>query len=142
MRISVFLTQLKSVCTQRGMEFNEAVKIVADAGVKGVDVDQWAVPATIQELHHIFDTCNFLYCGEDAFDACKILKPYIKHQVHLKDRSFAGRESETPAIIDGEQVYSAAVGKGFLPIKEILTTLRLQALREALPPSFVVQKTV
>ncbi len=232
MRISVFLSQLKSVCTQRGMEFSEVVKIVAEAGVKGVDVDQWAVPATIQELpllkkhgicvnsliaradffhapdplfvdkliadckalktdnillvpglwqegddhkmcmeqsleplrhatlkakengifigledytptesvgsvdellfylknipelHVIFDTGNFLYCGEDAFDAYKILKPYIKHQVHLKDRSFAGRESETPTIIDGEQVYSAAVGKGFLPIKEILDDLK------------------
>ncbi|MGB4659265.1 MAG: sugar phosphate isomerase/epimerase family protein [Mobilitalea sp.] len=70
-----------------------------------------------------FDTGNFLYSEEDATEALRILKPYIRH-VHCKDRSFLKKEGEVPKlIVKNRELYSSPVGSGCIPMKEILTTI-------------------
>ncbi len=65
-----------------------------------------AVPA----LNHVFDTGNYLYCGEDVMTALKHFRKRVNH-VHLKDRNAAGQGG------------SPAVGTGIAPIKEVVAEL-------------------
>ena len=72
-------------------------------------------------LKFTLDTGNFAYSDEDAVQAYEVLKDYIVH-VHCKDRNV------DPALT-GEHRYNrgllaAAVGSGYLPMKEILDRLK------------------
>ena len=64
--------------------------------------------AASSTLGHVFDTGNYVYCGEDALLALEHFRNRV-HHVHLKDR----RE-------DGS---CPAVGDGIVPMKEIITSL-------------------
>lgn len=232
MRISLFLSQIKSICNQKNIELEEALKTVAEAGVKGIDISLYSVPFIVEnkalleengieinsviaeydfihaydrslvdkiiegckavgannvhlvpgkwkaddnkdecvkalvkplteavklakdngiaigiedynphfsvgksehllylaenvpDLHIIFDTGNFCYLEEEVFEVYKKLKPYIKKNIHLKDRSFNGRADEKPELINGKEVYIVVPGTGDMPIKEILDDLK------------------
>lgn len=77
----------------------------------------------IPELNCAFDTGNFLYSGEDALEAYWECKPYISY-VHCKDRTFEPKVGETPKVaVDGRAMYSAPVGSGCIPMKEIVSDL-------------------
>ena len=72
-------------------------------------------------LKFTLDTGNFAYSDEDTVQAYEVLKDYIVH-VHCKDRNV------DPALT-GEHRYNrgllaAAVGSGYLPMKEILDRLK------------------
>lgn len=77
----------------------------------------------IPELYCAFDTGNFLYSEEHALEVLPMFIDNIGH-VHCKDRSFAVKEGETPkATIKGRDMYSAAVGSGVIPMKEIVSQI-------------------
>jgi sugar phosphate isomerase/epimerase len=78
----------------------------------------------VPDLHIIFDTGNFCYFNEDVFEVYKKLKPYIKKNIHLKDRSQNGRPDEKPELINGKEVYIVVPGTGDIPIKEVLDDLK------------------
>lgn len=74
----------------------------------------------IPDLYCAFDTGNFLYSEENALEVLPMFIDHIGH-VHCKDRSFTVKEGETPkATIKGRDMYSAAVGSGVIPMKEIV----------------------
>ena len=77
----------------------------------------------IAELKCAFDTGNFLYSEEDALEVLPKFIHNIGH-VHCKDRSFTVKKGETPKItVKGRSMYSAAVGSGVIPMKEIVQTI-------------------
>lgn len=77
----------------------------------------------ITKLHCAFDTGNFLYSEEDALEVLPLFIDNIGH-VHCKDRSFTVKEGEVPkATIKGRDMYSAAVGSGVIPMKEIVNQI-------------------
>ena len=74
-----------------------------------------------QLLRYTLDIGNFAFSDEDVSYAAWLLKDYIVH-VHCKDRN------ADPALT-GEHRYNrgllaAAVGSGYLPMKEILDRLK------------------
>ena len=78
----------------------------------------------VPALSCIFDTGNFLFGGEDALEAYRLMKPRITSQLHCKDRTFdriAGNDSSRS--IAGEEMYPCAVGSGVTPIREIVRDL-------------------
>ncbi len=75
-------------------------------------------------LSCFFDTGNFLYSEEDAVQAYRELKPYIKDEIHCKDRGDKDRGGEKPKVtIAGRAMYPAPAGAGIIPLREILTDL-------------------
>lgn len=64
--------------------------------------------AAAPALGHVFDTGNFIYCGEDVLKALNHFRPNIRH-VHLKDR----RDDRS----------CPAVGDGIVPMSEFITRL-------------------
>ncbi len=78
----------------------------------------------VPDLRISFDTGNFAYFGQDAWEAYQQLKPYIC-LVHAKDRKYAGRDGEEPLkAADGKLLYPSAVGSGAMPMKQILEDLK------------------
>ncbi|MGN1339240.1 MAG: sugar phosphate isomerase/epimerase family protein [Oscillospiraceae bacterium] len=75
-------------------------------------------------LRLTFDTGNFAYMREDAFEAYTRLKPYISH-AHLKDRSRdvsranADRSNAKPDI-SGAEMYPCETGSGYIGIEALL----------------------
>ena len=77
----------------------------------------------IPELYCAFDTGNFLYSEEDALEVLPLFIDNIGH-VHCKDRSFDVKEGEIPkATVKGRNMYSAPVGNGVIPMKEIVNRI-------------------
>ena len=77
----------------------------------------------IPELYCAFDTGNFLYSEEEALEVLPLFIDNIGH-VHCKDRSFDIKEGEIPkATIKGRNMYSAPVGNGVIPMKEIVNRI-------------------
>ena len=77
----------------------------------------------IPSLGCAFDTGNFMFFGENAADALKVLINRVTY-VHCKDRSATPVEGETPLkSMVGVDMYSSPVGKGVIPMKEILTDI-------------------
>ena len=73
-------------------------------------------------LSCFFDTGNFMFAGENVLDAYYLMKQRITSQIHCKDRSYVGRAGDEPVKNSaGEYLYPCAVGKGAVPIREILT---------------------
>lgn len=71
-----------------------------------------------------FDTGNFRYSGEDEEEAWKALGDKVIH-VHLKDRALApAYGDEGLAAAGGEQLYPCPVGKGVVPIRQLLEQLK------------------
>lgn len=75
-------------------------------------------------LRLTFDTGNFAYMREDAFEAYTRLKPYISH-VHLKDRSRdASRanadHSNAQPDISGTEMYPCETGSGYIGIEALV----------------------
>lgn len=66
--------------------------------------------AASPQLGHVFDTGNYVYCGEDVLGALTHFCPIVRH-VHLKDR-LAPANGASPAI-----------GKGIVPVKEVIDQL-------------------
>ena len=78
----------------------------------------------IDGLSCIMDTGNFRFSNQDAWEAYGKLKPYIRGQVHCKDRAYIGRPGETAQIaLDGQPLYPCAVGSGVLPMAAIVDDL-------------------
>ena len=78
----------------------------------------------IPELGVAFDTGNFLYSGENVFDAYEKLKGRIRH-VHLKDRADTSLNGDPGQHCpDGHVIYSAPTGFGDLHLDEIVKKLR------------------
>lgn len=79
----------------------------------------------LEGSHCIFDTANFLYMNEDVMTAFSKLKPYIKHQIHCKDKALTPKGEQSPSVSKlGEKSYATAVGKGILPLEHILNELK------------------
>lgn len=78
----------------------------------------------VPALECIFDAGNFHYSGEDTFSAYQKLRARINRQVHLKDRALTPRPCEKPfRALDGSAMYPCAVGRGDMPIGQILSDL-------------------
>lgn len=79
----------------------------------------------LKGTHCIFDTANFLYMGEEVLSAFNKLKPYIKYQLHCKDKSLTPKGEQSPSVSKlGEKTYATAVGKGVMPVEHILNELK------------------
>lgn len=89
----------------------------------------------VEELRVAFDTGNFLYSGEEVKLAFEEMKEKIVH-VHLKDRKLKTAKEdlqltneqkemlgERKPAMTGDVMYSAYVGEGMIPIKEIVNKL-------------------
>lgn len=61
-------------------------------------------------LNHVFDTGNYLYCGEEVMTALRHFRERI-HHVHLKDRKAMRDRASLP------------IGTGIVPLKEVICTL-------------------
>lgn len=74
----------------------------------------------ITDLYCAFDTGNFLYSEEDSLEVLPLFIDRIGH-VHCKDRTFQKKEGEIPkATVKGREMYSCAVGKGCIKMKDIV----------------------
>lgn len=74
----------------------------------------------IPDLYCAFDTGNFLYSEEDSLEVLPLFIDRIGH-VHCKDRTFQKKEGEVPkATVKGREMYSCAVGKGCIKMKDIV----------------------
>ena len=79
----------------------------------------------LEGTHCIFDTANFLYMNEDVLSSFDKLKPFIKYQIHCKDKSLTPKGEQSPSVSKlGEKSYATAVGKGILPLEHILNELK------------------
>ena len=79
----------------------------------------------LEGSHCIFDTANFLYMNEDVMTAFSKLKPYIKHQIHCKDKALTPKGEQSPSVSkSGDKTFATAVGSGFLPIEHIIKELK------------------
>lgn len=77
----------------------------------------------VPDLYCAFDTGNFLFSEEDSLEVLPLFLNRIKH-VHCKDRSFEKKSGEIPKkTIKGRDMYSCAVGKGCIKMKEIIEIL-------------------
>lgn len=74
-----------------------------------------------------FDTGNFLYSGQDTWEAFLLLKGRLSH-LHLKDRCLTpiGEGDHPMPTPDGRLLYPCPVGTGMLPIPAILQAAREQ----------------
>ena len=66
--------------------------------------------AASPQLNHVFDTGNYLYCGEDVMVALRHFRERV-HHVHLKDRK---------AMRDGA---SLSIGSGVMPLNDVVAEL-------------------
>ena len=66
--------------------------------------------AASPQLNHVFDSGNYLFCGEDVMVALHHFRERI-HHVHLKDRK-AMRDSA-----------SLVIGTGIMPLKDVISEL-------------------
>ncbi len=66
--------------------------------------------ADSRKLRHVFDTGNYLYCGEDVMMALRHFLGKIRH-VHLKDRKAMHDNASLP------------IGTGIVPLKEVIREL-------------------
>lgn len=98
-------------------DFDDTAAVFA----KGKEV-KWFLDR-IPELSCAFDTGNFLYSGEDALEQLGFLQSRIGY-VHCKDRSMIPKEGETAKEnIRGEKMYSASVGSGVIPMRELVSAV-------------------
>ncbi len=79
----------------------------------------------IPELKFTFDTGNFHYIGEDALALAELFAERTAH-IHLKDRSNLSLTDGDEAVpcYDGKLMYPSPVGKGIIPIGELLKILK------------------
>ncbi len=70
-------------------------------------------------LHYTLDTGNFVYSDENVLDAFGVLQRYIAH-VHCKDRA---PDPKAPRGVYSRGLLPAPVGKGYLPMGEVLQRL-------------------
>lgn len=73
----------------------------------------------VDGLRFTMDAGNFAYSDEDALTAYHKLKPYVVH-VHCKDR---GMEEHVTGHCYNKGLAAVPVGKGYMPIKEVVTDL-------------------
>lgn len=66
--------------------------------------------AASPELNHVFDTGNYLFCGEDVMAALQHFRSRI-HHVHLKDRKAMNDRASLP------------IGAGIVPLKALVNEL-------------------
>ena len=66
--------------------------------------------AASPKLNHVFDTGNYLFCGEDVMTALHHFRERI-HHVHLKDRKAQNDRA------------SLAIGAGIVPLKALMNEL-------------------
>ena len=66
--------------------------------------------AASPQLNHVFDTGNYLFCGEDVMKALRHFRKRIQH-VHLKDRKAQHDRASLP------------IGAGIVPLKEVVSEL-------------------
>lgn len=66
--------------------------------------------AASPQLNHVFDTGNYLFCGEEVMTALRHFRERI-HHVHLKDRRAKHDYASLP------------VGTGIVPLQEVLSAL-------------------
>ena len=66
--------------------------------------------AASPQLNHVFDTGNYLFCGEDVMTALHHFRERI-HHVHLKDRETQNDRASLP------------IGAGIVPLKSLVNEL-------------------
>ena len=66
--------------------------------------------AASPQLNHVFDSGNYLFCGEEVMVALRHFRERV-HHVHLKDRK---------AMRDGA---SLVIGTGIVPLKDVISEL-------------------
>jgi len=107
------------VCKRVAAFANEACKEGVDVMVEDYDnprspcyntqtLDQ--LFAASPKLNHVFDTGNYLFCGEDVMTALHHFRDRI-HHVHLKDRKAMNDRA------------SLAIGAGIVPLKTLVSDL-------------------
>ena len=66
--------------------------------------------AALPQLNHVFDTGNYLFCGEEVMTTLRHFRERI-HHVHLKDRKAMRDYASLP------------IGTGIVPLKEVMCEL-------------------
>jgi inosose dehydratase len=110
---------VENVCARIAAFVREAVKEGVDVMVE--DYDNPRSPcyntqtldhlfAASPRLNHVFDTGNYLFCGEDVMTALRHYRERI-HHVHLKDRKAKGDRASLP------------IGAGVVPLKDVVGEL-------------------
>lgn len=78
-----------------------------------------------------FDTGNFRFAGEDELMAYEKLKGRIAH-VHLKDRALSPQwGAHAVTGVNGQTLYPCPVGKGAIPIAQVLKRLQSDGYKGA-----------
>lgn len=82
----------------------------------------------VPELRCSFDSGNFAYSAQDAFEAFRLLSDRIVH-VHLKDRSrdvvYANQQDNNWILdVTGQKMYPVPVGDGYIGIAPLLEMLK------------------
>ncbi|MBQ4640524.1 MAG: sugar phosphate isomerase/epimerase [Clostridia bacterium] len=78
--------------------------------------------STVPGLKCAFDTGNFMYGCEDAWELLPRFLPYIS-DVHLKDRGLAENGGSPCIALDGRKLYPVPVGGGVIPMEKIMRML-------------------
>lgn len=104
-RLKTFTTKLKNMGFEVMVEdFDNPASPCFDTA--SLDKLFAATPVTT----HVFDTGNYLFCGDDVMTALDHFRERIKH-VHLKDRLAKG------------SMQSPAIGTGIVPMQQVITSL-------------------
>ena len=77
----------------------------------------------IPDLRVAFDTGNFAFNADDTKAAYELLKGDGIVHMHLKDRSLVPTGGIPKTAVDGTVLYPCSVGKGIMPIQEIVADL-------------------
>ena len=79
----------------------------------------------VPKLTCTFDSGNFIFSGEDTYEAYTKLKKYITHHFHCKDHTLTPNGScDKLVAMNGNDLYPVAIGTGVIPNKEILKDLK------------------
>ena len=119
---------IRALCSMAGLAERQGITLTIE------DYDSRLAPySTVNGLNRFlagcpglaltFDTGNFRYSGEDALEAWDALGNRAAH-VHLKDRALTPIYGEEGLPAAGETLYPCPVGKGVIPIEQLVERMK------------------
>lgn len=94
-----------------------------NSAIVGEEAVSWYLEK-IPELHCIFDTGNYEFWGDDTLSTYKKQKKRITHHFHCHDVALKPQSNENGRLKkDGTRDYPSAVGRGIIPIGEIISDI-------------------
>ncbi len=94
-----------------------------NSAIVGEEAVSWYLDK-IPALHCIFDTGNYEFWGDDTLSAYNKHKSRITRHLHCHDVALKPQSNESGRLRkDGSRDFPSAVGKGIIPIGEIISDL-------------------